>query len=506
MKRLNINHLWILCVGIIAIFGLWETLLGLKQLIIWINRGKTLYPMTGSFYNPGPFGGFIGLILPISLSILYKARKLNSYLVCCILLGIILQVFALGLSGSRAGLMGALVGCFVSLYLSIPNNKGLHKIKSKLRKLNKYSKIVFVLSLAIVLGGFLICGYKIKKDSADGRLLIWKIATIALYNNPHGVGWNQVPGAYGEAQESYFASGCGSEKEKMVSGAPRYVFNEFLQISLAWGIFAGILFVVIILLAIYNAVKYRNGAVAGALTSFTIFACASYPLQFEIFRWSLGFLLCAALVLGSSSRKLSFIYLLLLTCIITGLIYIQQNENKIKLGKEIYDNNIRPLYSNIPNRIYIDKLMQITESSTLTLDSVNVIGCRLKVDADVLFEYGHALSNLRYFKESNEVMKLAMTISSDPMILNIIAKNYHEMGNDMKAEEWLRKSINRLPSRIYPHYLLCQLYYSKLDLYKQKLINEATFINNMPIKVNSPAVITMLAEINKMMENVENYD
>ena len=74
-------------------------------------------------------------------------------------------------------------------------------------------------------------------DSADGRLLMWKVSAKAVMEHPwQGVGWANVAGAYGDAQERYFASGAATEQEEYVAGAPEYVFNEYLQVAMAWGV------------------------------------------------------------------------------------------------------------------------------------------------------------------------------------------------------------------------------------------------------------------------------
>ena len=76
-----------------------------------------------------------------------------------------------------------------------------------------------------------------KKDSADGRLFMWKIAAQAVSEHPWtGCRWNSVPAAYGQAQENYFAAGNYTATEELVAGAPEYVFNEYLQVAIAWGI------------------------------------------------------------------------------------------------------------------------------------------------------------------------------------------------------------------------------------------------------------------------------
>ena len=55
-------------------------------------------------------------------------------------------------------------------------------------------------------------------------------------------------------------------------------------------------------------------------------------------------------------------------------------------------------------------------------------------------------------------MKEALQRSCDPMILNVIGKNYQQMGDCLSAEDWFIRSTHRLPGRIYPYYLLAKLY------------------------------------------------
>ena len=102
----------------------------------------------------------------------------------------------------------------------------------------------------IIAGGI----YIVKKNSADGRLLMWKVAVQAAMEVPlTGVGWSDVAGTYGEAQEQYFASGKGSEQEIMVADAPEYVFNEYLQIAIAYGPLAAAGVIVMIAGAPYDS-------------------------------------------------------------------------------------------------------------------------------------------------------------------------------------------------------------------------------------------------------------
>ena len=42
--------------------------------------------------------------------------------------------------------------------------------------------------------------------------------------------------------------------------------------------------------------------------------------------------------------------------------------------------------------------------------------------------------------------------------MNLIGRNHHDLGQYAEAERCFKRSIHRLPGRMYPHYLLCLLY------------------------------------------------
>ena len=76
-----------------------------------------------------------------------------------------------------------------------------------------------------------------KKDSADGRRLMWKIAGRAIAENPWGgCGLGYFGGAFGKAQAAYFATEEATEQEEWVAGSPEYGFNEYLQLGWNWGL------------------------------------------------------------------------------------------------------------------------------------------------------------------------------------------------------------------------------------------------------------------------------
>ena len=97
-----------------------------------------------------------------------------------------------------------------------------------------------------------------------------------------------------------------------------------------------------------------------------------------------------------------------------------------------------------------------------------------------------------------------MAHSCDPMILNIIGKNYQAIGKYEKAEEYFIRSTHRLPGRIYPYYLLAKLYASPGYLQPDKFHEMADLVLTKEPKVQSTAVREMRDEIRKLVIDVSN--
>lgn len=61
--------------------------------------------------------------------------------------------------------------------------------------------------------------------------------------------------------------------------------------------------------------------------------------------------------------------------------------------------------------------------------------------------------------EANQVLLAGASSSSDPMFYNLIGNNYLALGETEKAEEYYWKAYYTLPNRLYPLYLLAKLYH-----------------------------------------------
>lgn len=440
MRRLFDRKTTISRLGIISLiemivlcFGLSEAIWGTLQLFDFIPSGHSRYSVTGSFYNPGPYGCFIGSILPIAISI--YIRHNNPWYrvpsICYILL------VALLLPGgmSRTGWMAAILGSGIVII----GHYRYYVIRFKRHR------ILLVAIITLFCMG-VVGAYYLKPDSADGRILIWKIAAKAAANAPlYGVGWNNVAGAYGDVQESYFASGLGTTQEKMLAGSPAYVFNEYLQIAIAYGIPACLCFIALIITSSTISWHKRSYGLAGAIIAFAVSCTASYPLQFIEFNILASILLIAPPL----------------------------------------------LISHITSRILVS-------FPIISLVTGFCISSKSRPDYNVLFRSAQTAQRTGQYAEATNILKELLIHTSDPMPLNLIGKNFQELGMPDSAAHYFTRAANRVPNRLYPHYLLMHLYADN-HIDTLKAIEQANILLTKQPKTHSTAIDEMRHEASTLL-------
>ena len=297
-------------------FGAMEALHGLGQIAGIYPSNHSLFVLTGTFYNPGPYSGYLAAVLPIALHRMLvsngKKDRLSVaqyYFSMCVLL-LICCVLPAGMS--RAAWFASLISCGYVV---------LRAFRVKVKSF--VSKHRYAVSGVLIVGALLASSaYFMKRDSADGRLLIWKITSQAIASSPWGEENGRTFSAiYGDAQERQFTNCEYSESEAWVAGTPDFAFNEFLQIAVEHGIWVSVLFitVLLVLLKIAGSRKHLVG-MGGCLVSLMVFACFSYPLHIPaiVSVWLLAVMVLCGDGLAMMKRKQSSLIVLLLV-IVAGL-------------------------------------------------------------------------------------------------------------------------------------------------------------------------------------------
>lgn len=248
-----------------------ESSLGLSQTLRVKTSGHPCFDMTGSFDNPGPYGGFIAISLAILGTYVIQNRNAQKWydkvLMILSYISCVLCVIVLPASMSRAAWLALGIAVLVFGF------KGLN-LADLIRKHKAFAAIASVVVIIVMIGLFFL-----KKDSAIGRLHIWHMELRAIVEEPlTGYGKGTILGVYGDTQAEYFAEKERPEIIVKVAGCPEYAFNEYLKIGVEYGIPAMLGVITALILVIVLLLKYRSPFAYG-LIAFCVFAFFSYPLE-----------------------------------------------------------------------------------------------------------------------------------------------------------------------------------------------------------------------------------
>lgn len=256
---------------ILNILILYETILGLLQVLGICTSVQAFFILTGSFDNPGPYGGLIAILLAI-LGVYvvqnHNAQKwYDKALIILTSISCALCVIVLPASMSRAAWLALGIAVLVFGFKEL-------NLADLIRKHKAFAAIASVIVIIVMTGVFFL-----KKDSAIGRLHIWHMELRAIVEEPlTGYGKGTILGVYGDTQAEYFAEKERPEIIAKVAGCPEYAFNEYFKIGVEYGIPAMLGVITALILVIVLLLKYRSPFAYG-LIAFGVFAFFSYPLE-----------------------------------------------------------------------------------------------------------------------------------------------------------------------------------------------------------------------------------
>lgn len=473
---------------VILTVGLFQAVWGLGQLYNFIPSNHHLFKTTGSFFNSGPYGGFIALMFPLALYFWIVFRHKNKISEYVFLAAGIILLLVFPATLSRTAWIAAIAGCGLVLLFDTKIIVKLHDFcKVHLRKVILFTGILILLFIGSIYGIF-----HIKKDSANGRLFMWKVTALAIKESPvQGGGLGGFPAAYANAQMDYFKNGKGSETEKLVAGSPEYAFNEYLRIFLEQGILGGMLFLLLTFLIIRSGVINKQTGAAGSFLALSVFAFASYPYYLWEFlvMWVLLGTICVSKTKRYYREKLTkqsiyFSILFLVLLLVGTLVCLKQLQPYTQAKKEW--EKTRPLYS--------------VRAYQSIADEYERLYPRLNHDQKFVFEYAVTLNATKQYEKADSILTRGLQLSCDPMFYNVKGRNYHEMGKYEEAEICYLNSTYLLPERIYPYYLLTKLYADSANYQPEKMKQAAYAVLEKEPKVHSMAINEMRDEVKKILK------
>lgn len=447
-----------LCI-ILMFTGVIEASWGMLQLHDFLPSYNRNFKITGSFFNPGPYGGYLAVILPMSLSFWLNYRKkikenfTNKIIVVISFVSIIFSALIIPASMSRSAWLALCAG---SLYVLIVYFDLYSKLLDFFRK-QQLKHILLISSCVLLILALCFTGmFYLKQGSAEGRLVIWKASIKFLLerDNWAGIGLGHFTEAYAEAQSTYLANHQPGSNEVMVSDFPEYGFNEYLQIGIETGIVALLLFLLLLFFAFTQGIKTKQTGVVGALISFSVFSFFSYPFSILPFCIVFIFLLSATSIEINLQEKLLVrqfrISLILSSIVFTVLTSFLLFRAYYFIESVKFWSTVSHYHPSEQTSIYADNYDQLSDQYYF------------------LLAYGKHLSEIKSYTKSNIILDKAKRFSCDPFLYILSGSNYQQQGLFKRAEEDYLKAYRIVPNRIYPLYLLAKLYKEQGDNLKMK--------------------------------------
>lgn len=473
IKRIQITIKW-LFIGFVFI-GIAQAIYGLGQYVHWFsNIAASGFRMSGSFDNPAGFAAALSVCFPFAL---YLLTKKELYWKIIGSLAVLLFIVVVALSQSRAGVVAIII------------ISGIWSVKElNLKWLKKWSHPTKILG-SVVLFIILIVGlYFLKKDSANGRLLIWQCSARMIADKPllgHGIGGFERE--YMLYQADYFRNHPDSSFA-MLADIVKHPFNEFLLLFVEHGLVGSLLvgFFIFYLIRVYRNNKSSSMFYAMlCLVGMGVFACFSYPLGYPFVRLMVVF--CAALIMHKETYK---------------WIIPQRFFSIFKPAALAVSIALLALTSKMFYDEYRWNAIARCSLAGETRKVMPVYACLYKtMNRNGLFLYNYAaeLNFIDRNKESNLLFIEASHFMNDIDLQLQMADNYQKLKQYKEAQKCLILASEMIPNRFIPLYRLAKLYEETKQIQEARII--AKQLIGKPVKIMSVEIMTIREEMQELINN-----
>ncbi len=437
------------------VFVIFECILSIsnhKIILLVTEHRLTDIPLIlkGSFSNSSMLSFISSLALILSIY-LFKISKKKQYKLLLLVGGFIL-LLTIMLTASRASILACVLGIFM---------------------LSKIRRIYILIAASMLLVYF----FTFKKDSIDGRLLIWKVSSTMIQDNIWlGVGFNRFAAEYNNYQSEYFTKLLDNYNEAVLADNSFYSFNLILKIVSEYGVIGLIVFLFYGYF-IWKSIK-RNKLANAIFISTICFAMFSYPFeQIEV-----CFILFVFLGLARREAHLfdktlivknKFTVKSIIITIVFILMISEINSLKnIKLWEKFY------------NYKYY--------SPGLSLHLISGISKKLEGYPEFTYSYGSLLNENNLHHEAIYYLEMTKNRLPTSELYTLLGISYSNIGENRLAVKSHYKAINMVPSLFVPKYYLFKFYEENND--NLNALKLAKTIVDQKVKVKNEIIFEIKKE------------
>ena len=450
---------------VICFSGMLETIYALAQFFKFLPSYNLYYKYTGSFENPAVFAMLLAVCTPIATY--YAVQKKKGYILWRFTTTYFLIFICF--SEARSSLLAACAGVLIILL-------DIYQIRKIL--LNKWLWIVvipFFLSLLFLV-------YRFKADSANGRLLIWRVSFEMFCERPlHGFGNGGFRAHYMDYQASYLFSHPDTPF-LLLADNTNNPFNEYVLVLVNYGI-TGILCLFSLLFLLFKRVRSLDSVHKLLLMSLsvvlTILSLFSYPFSVP-FVWVLtGLVIMSAIRPRNRIACLSITSVCLVAIVISVPKLLDEKKWKVIMQESLAGNTeaVLPDYQQLYEKMYNN--------------------------GQFLYNYAAELHFSKHFNESLKIMQECSVLLNDYDVQMILGDDCQQIGDTLSAIKYYTYASQMVPSKLLPHYYIMTLYNEMGD--SALAIRTAEKIVSMEVKVKrSKAVQKIIIEAKDLMKAYSN--
>jgi len=373
-------------------------------------------------------------------------------------------------------------------------------------RINTKQKIVVGFFLAILITGL----YFYKKDSANGRLLIWRCSWEMIKEKPlTGYGQGGFKANYMNYQAVYFEKHPDSKQALLADNISR-PFNEYIGLLVNYGLVGFLLFLLCVFYLIIAFKRIKEKTILSyiaiwSLIAIAVFAFFSYPLRYP-FVWVVGVLSVSVILLqgnatslqggttkqSSSIRKMDCFAPLAMTAAVLILLIVP-----VVCFKSYNRLSAEMKWCKAANRSLSGQTEQM-------LPEYQQLHPRLHNNELFLYNYVAELNFSKHYNKSLSIARECERLWADYDLQMLIADNCRQLKDYPEAEQHFRKAAAMCPAKFAPLYQLAKL----LDATgrSSEAVTLAKQILNKLIKIPSPNINAIQREMRQLIEREEKND
>lgn len=418
-----------------CLVGLAEALYSIVQLFGIVPNNFRYAYFSGSLNNPAIFGMLMSFC--VSLSVYYWVRASKKNQTTWKIIALTFGAFVV-LSNSRTAILSSMLGTALILIMEL---KSLQKFIINQRYRNIGMGLIAITLITL---------YFYKRDSADGRILIWIVCLEMIKDRPwFGWGFDGYIAQYMNYQADYLNAHPDSPFI-LLAGETQNPFNEFLHTAIIYGIPCALVFTGIIIWTIWyicTSVKEDKSILLSMVCILVVWCLFSYPLNIP-FVWLIILFIVLSMITKVVEFPASKLYMAIV--LFAGILILRSmamasihDIRRLCLQERAYDYNneeVMAEYEDMYKDYYDDYLF--------------------------IYNYGALLHLRGEYEKSLEVFKDGSRYLSDYNMMLLMADDYQKLKQYDFAVACYRRAGEMIPSRYLPLYYRMQLYIEKGDMTK----------------------------------------